>query len=121
MLFPSFYAFTTQLSCVEISKNVQDALRVPEWKEAILEEMRALERNETWEVVDLPKRKKTVGCKWVFTIKDNADGTLERYKAWLVVKGFTQTYGVVKTFAPLAKLNIIRPLLSIAIILDWTL
>ena len=43
---PSFYAFTTQLSCVEIPKNVQDALRVPEWKEAILEEMRALEKKD---------------------------------------------------------------------------
>ena len=43
---PSFYAFTTQLSCVEIPKNVQDALRVPEWKEAILEEMRALKKKD---------------------------------------------------------------------------
>ncbi|RVW73450.1 hypothetical protein CK203_052984 [Vitis vinifera] len=64
----------------EIPKNVQDALRVPEWKEVILEEKRALEKNETWEVVDLPKGNKTVGCKWVFTIKYNVDGTLERYK-----------------------------------------
>ena len=72
-------------------------------------------------MVDLLRGKKLTGFKWVFTIKYNADDTLERYKTRLVAKGFTQTYGVVKTFAPLAKLNIIRSLLSIAIILDWTL
>ena len=71
--------------------------------------MRALNKNETWEVVDLPKGEKTVGCKWVFTIKYDADDNLERYKARLVAKGFTQTYGVdySKTFAPVAKLNAI--------------
>ena len=68
-------------SRVEIPKNVQDALRVLEWKEVVLKEIRAPGKNETWEVVYLPKGKKTIGCKWVFTIKYNVDGTLERYKA----------------------------------------
>ena len=53
------------------------------------EEMRALQRNETWEIVDLPREKKTVGCKWVFTIKCKSDNSIERYKARLVAKGFT--------------------------------
>ena len=60
-----------------------------------MEEMRALEKNKTWELYTLPKGHKSVGCKWVFTIKYRADGTLDRYKARLVAKGFTQTYGVV--------------------------
>ena len=80
-------------------------------------------KKKTWEVVDLPKGKKTVGCKWVLTIKYNADGTLERYKARLMEKGFAQTYGVdySETFAPVAKLNTVRVLLSIIVNLDWTL
>lgn len=58
-----FRAFTTQLSTIEIPRTVQDALIVPEWRKAILEEMRALDKNETCDVVDLPEGKKTVGCK----------------------------------------------------------
>ena len=64
-----------------------------------------------------------VGSKWVFTIKYNADGSVERYKARLVTRGFTQTYGLdyEETFAPVAKLNIVRVLLSLAANLDWSL
>lgn len=114
-----FFAFTSHLSSVEIPKNVQEALQVPEWKKAISEEMRALEKNHTWEVMVLPKGKTTVGCKWVLTVKYNSDGSLERYKTRLVAKGFTQTYGIdyLETFAPMAKLNIVR-VLSIAANLD---
>jgi len=120
-LSPSYIAFLSQLSGMEIPRNVQDALNVPKWKKAILEKMNALDRNETWEIVEQPRGKKTVGCKWVFTIKFKSDGSLERYKARLVAKGFTQTYGIdyLETFTSVAKLNSIRVLLIIAVNLDW--
>lgn len=122
-LSSSFAAFTSQLSSVEIPKNVQEALKVPMWKEAFLKEMRALEKNHTWSIVPLPAGKNTVGCKWVFSVKYNSDGSLERYKAWLVAKGFTQTYGIdySETFSPVAKLNTVRILLSLVANLDWPL
>ncbi|KAL3535564.1 hypothetical protein ACH5RR_004025 [Cinchona calisaya] len=115
-LSPMFSAFTSQLSSVVIAKNVQDALHVPEWKEVILEEIKALEKNGTWKVIKLPKEKNTVDCKWVFTTKSRSNGSLERYKACLAAKEFTQTYGIddIETFAPVAKLNSIRELLSMA-------
>ncbi|RVW66876.1 Retrovirus-related Pol polyprotein from transposon TNT 1-94 [Vitis vinifera] len=87
-------AFTTNLDRIQLPKNIQEAFEIPEWKETVMEEIRALEKNETWEVMNLPRGKKPVGCKWIFTVKYKVDGTVERYKARLVAKGFTQTYGI---------------------------
>uniref|UniRef100_A0A2N9HEH7 Integrase catalytic domain-containing protein n=1 Tax=Fagus sylvatica TaxID=28930 RepID=A0A2N9HEH7_FAGSY len=116
-------AFANQLSSVSIPKNLQEALNNPRWKAAMVEEMEALQKNSTWKLVELPKDKKTVGCKWVFTVKHKADGSIERFKARLVAKGYTQTYGIdyQETFAPVAKINTIRVLLSLAANLEWPL
>ena len=79
---------------IPIPKHSQEAMRNPQWKEAMDEEMRALIQNQTWEVVDLPKGKKPIGCKWVYTLKCKSDGSLDRYKARLIARGYTQTYGL---------------------------
>ncbi|PRQ35290.1 putative RNA-directed DNA polymerase [Rosa chinensis] len=112
-----------QLSIVSIPSNVQDALTDPKWTKAMNEEMEALQKNATWELVPMPVGKKTVGCRWVFTVKLNADGTINRYKARLVAKGYTQRYGIdyEETFAPVAKINTVRILISLAANKDWPL
>ena len=98
---------------MEIPKSVQEALESPQWKQAILDEMRAMEKNQTWKVVLRSQNKVPVGCRWVFTVKYKTDRTIECYKAKLVAKGYTQTYGIdyQETFAPVAKINTVRVLL----------
>ena len=122
-LSTSYTTFITNMSSVVVPSSIQEALSQPEWKKAVHEEMEALEKNQTWSIQELPKGKPIVGCKWVFTPKFRSDGTLERYKARLVAKGFTQTFGIdyTETFAPVAKLNTVRILISIVVNLDWTL
>ena len=80
-LSSGYRAFVTSLDKVHIPKNIQEALEVLEWRTAVMEEMRALEKNETWAVVEKPRGKKLVSCKWVFTPKYRADGTLDKLKA----------------------------------------
>ncbi|WVZ64610.1 hypothetical protein U9M48_014105 [Paspalum notatum var. saurae] len=108
---------------ISIPTNWKMAKEDPKWKEAMLEEMRALEKNKTWEVVDLPLGKQPIVCKWVFTIKHMQEGKVDRYKARLVAKGYTQTYGsdYDQTFAPVAKMNSVRTLISCAVNLDWNI
>ena len=80
------------------------------------EELDALHKTGTWDLVDLPSEKSVVGCKWVYKIKTRSDGTVDHYKAHLVAKGFTQEYGIdyEKTFAYVTRLSSIRTLIAVS-------
>ncbi|CAN1268353.1 Retrovirus-related Pol polyprotein from transposon TNT 1-94 [Linum perenne] len=99
------------------------AVQNPNWVQAMNSELGSLHKTNTWSLVPLPHNKKPIGCKWVFKIKYKSDGTIERYKARLVAKGYTQTAGIdyIETFAPVAKMTIVRVLLSVAAIKGWKL
>jgi hypothetical protein len=122
-LSASYASYVCRLSSISIPSTLQEALADSHWTTAMTEEMKALKKNATWDLVTLPTGRKTVGCRWVFAVKHNVDGTIERYKARLVAKGYTQSYGVdyQETFAPVAKLNTVRVLLSLAANKDWPL
>ncbi|KAL6180544.1 hypothetical protein ACLB2K_047205 [Fragaria x ananassa] len=78
-----YVAFVNQLST---PSKVQDAIKEEKWAKAIEVEMDAIKKNGTWDFVPLPPGKKTVGCRWVYTMKHNADGSVDKYKARLVAK-----------------------------------
>lgn len=82
----------------------------------MVKEMKALRKNNTWELVPLPKGKRLVGCKWVFIVKYKLDGLVERYKARLVAKGYIQTFSIdyQETFAPVEKMNSVKVLIFLA-------
>eukprot|EP00253_Pinus_taeda_P036699 PITA_36699 len=101
--------------------HFEDAIKDKKWIEAMDEEMNAIERNKTWDLVELPKGKEVIGVKWVYKTKSNAEGKIERHKARLVVKGYKQQYGrdYEETFAPVARMKTVRAVLSIAAQNKW--
>ncbi|KAG9225295.1 hypothetical protein CCMSSC00406_0009851 [Pleurotus cornucopiae] len=93
----------------------------PKWLEAIKKEIASLEKNGTWTLVDGPPNANVVDAKWVFRIKKNSSGEIEKYKARLVARGFTQIHGMdyYETYAPVAKLSSFRLFLAIAARNGW--
>ncbi|RDY07501.1 hypothetical protein CR513_08379, partial [Mucuna pruriens] len=85
------------------------------------EEIKAIKKNDTLELSNLSKCHETIGVKWVFKIKKNARGEIKRYKARLVVKGYKQQYEIDydEVFAPVARMETIRLLISIAAQMGW--
>lgn len=70
-----------------LPNSVTEALNDPHWKKAMLEEYEALVRSKTWTLVPLPSNRKAIGSKWLFRVKENPDGSIQRYKARLVAQG----------------------------------
>ena len=99
----------------------QEALSHLGWHNAMIEKMDALNGNGTWNLVQLPTRKKVIECRWVFAVKVNLDGLVARLKARLVAKGYAQTYGVnySDTFSPVAKMISVRLFISLVTTHNW--
>lgn len=94
-----------------------------DWIKAMNKELYALEQNCTWEITTLPPGKKAIGSKWVYKVKFQPNGQVERYKARLVTKGFNQVKDkdYKHTFSPVAKFTTVRVLLALAAARGWDL
>ncbi|RVW80523.1 Retrovirus-related Pol polyprotein from transposon TNT 1-94 [Vitis vinifera] len=110
------YHCYTALATLHEPQTYREASTDPLWQIAMIEELDALTKNHTWDLVTLPPGQSVVGCKWIYKIKTHSDGSVERYKARLVAKGFTQEYGIdyEETFAPVARISSVRALLVVS-------
>jgi len=115
--------FLAALTKIVEPKHFQESAKEPLWHKAMAEEIRALEENDTWLVEDLPPGKKPISCKWVYRVKYDSDGRVERYKARLVIRGDYQVEGFDynETFALVAKMTSTRWFLSVAVAKGWEL
>ena len=109
------------LADAEIS--FEKAVRDKKWQTIMDEEIKAIHRNNTWEVKELPEGSQPIGVKWVFKKKMNAQGKIERYKARLVAKGYKQKAGIDydEVFAPVARMETIRLLISQVAQFKWSI
>lgn len=113
-LSPSYKNFALTISSTFEANFYHQVTSHEHLRIAIKDELKVKEANKTWFVATLPSSKHSIGCKWVYKVKFKVDGTIERYKAPLVAKGYTQQDGLdyVKIFSPIAKLVTIIVLLT---------
>ncbi|CAI7806410.1 unnamed protein product [Closterium sp. NIES-53] len=102
-------------------KEALESSDAEDWKKAMESELKSIEENGTWELVELPEGRKAITSKWLFKIKSDADGKIERYKSRLVAKGYQQKEKVdyKELFAPVVKPTTLRTLLAGAAINGW--
>ena len=117
-----YSSFSAMLSLHE-PHTYHEAYTNPLWQQAMAEELQTLEKTHTWDLVDLPRGKSVIGCKWVYKIKIKSDSTIERYKTRLIAKRYVQEYEIdyEETFTPVACITSIRSLLAIAAVHQWIL
>ena len=103
--------------------NYEEATQKKEWVEAMTKEYHSIMRNDVWDIVPKPEGKSIVSSKWICKIKHAADGSIEKYKAIFVARGFSQKEGIdyEETFAPVARYTSIRAIMALASMMKWDL
>lgn len=109
--------------CIIEPKNYQEAAKNKAWHATMDNEISMIEKNETWELLDITTSKPVIGVKWVYKTKLNLDGSIQKHKAKLVAKGYSQKLGVDfnETCALVARMDTIRTLIALTVQKGWRL
>ena len=101
--------------------SFEEAVQEPTWVDAMVEEYDSIVRNSAWEIFPKPVGKSVVGSRWIYKVKQDADGSIEKYKARFVAWGFSQIEGIdyEETFAPVARYSSIRTILDLSVQMGW--
>jgi hypothetical protein len=120
--FGGYVALMRNISDVKPS-SFEEADKSQVWKDAMLEEYRSITKKNVWDIVSRPKDKLVVSSKWIYKIKHAAVGSVEKFKARFVARGFTQKEGIdyEETFSPIARHTSIRTIIALAPVLGWKL
>jgi hypothetical protein len=120
--FGGFVALMSSISDAE-SSSFEEADKLQVWKDAMLEEYRSILKNNVWDIVSKSKDKLVVSSKWIYKIEHAVDGSVEKFKARFVARGFTQKEGIdyEETFAPVGRYTSIRTIIAVASVLGWKL
>jgi hypothetical protein len=101
--------------------SFQEVVQDPSWVDAMVEEYDSIVKNNVWEVVPRPIDKSVVGLRWIYKVKQAADGSMEKYKARFVARGFSQIEGIDygETFSLVARYSSIRSILALSAQMGW--
>jgi hypothetical protein len=101
----------------------EESIQRKEWADAMTEEYQSIMKNEVWEIVPRPKNKDVVSSRWLFKIKHVVDGSIEKYKAIFVTRGFSHKEGIdyEETFTPMARYTLIKTIIALAAKMKWKL
>jgi len=108
---------------LSIPKTISGTLAHPSWRQAMLHEISALQNSGTWKLVLLPSRKFILGCRWIFAINVGPNDIIDRLKARIVAKGYTQIFslGHCVTFSPVAKMSFVCLFIAMTTLQKWSL
>jgi hypothetical protein len=116
----SFTSFLASIHCLSEPSSYKEVILDPLWQQAMDKELYALHKTNTWDLVPLLLGKSVVGCRWVYKIKTNSDGSIERYKARLVAKRYSEQYGMdYEDICPCCKNDYYCTLIAIASVRQW--
>eukprot|EP00253_Pinus_taeda_P019764 PITA_19764 len=108
-------------SVVAEPSSFEEAVEDPAWVDAMVEEYDSIFRNSAWEIVPRPEGKSVVGSRWIYKVKQATDGSVEKYKARFVARGFSHIEGIdyEETFAPVTRYSSIRTILALSAQMGW--